>query len=133
MSYNSPGIYLSGCNYNTISGNIANNNYCGIILKYSNYNTISGNTANNNRYGIILRDSNYNTISGNNLIGNDECIVEDNCEGSVFNNNDCGIIFSIPFEIIILITSISAGAVIGVTTLLIKFYLDAKGKKRWRK
>jgi len=35
-------------------------------------------------------DSNNNTISEKILIGNDECIVEENCQGSKFSDNgDC--------------------------------------------
>lgn len=31
--------------------------------------------------------SNYNNIFGNTLIGNDECIVEENCQGNIFSDN----------------------------------------------
>ena len=70
-------------------GNVANNNEYGIILYVSSYNTILGNTANNNEWGINLYFSSYSTISGNILIGNDECIVEDNCRDNKFKDNDC--------------------------------------------
>jgi len=89
-------------------------------------NTISGNTANNNNLsGIDLFSSDNNTISGNTLIGNDECIVEENCQGNAFSDNgDCTYGESedaegIPIELIILISVISGGAVIGVATLLL--------------
>ncbi len=109
------GISLNS-DYNTISGNTANDNYRGISLTFSNYNKISGNTANANTIGIFFLASNNNYISGNTLLGNDECIVEKSgCEGNVFENNDCGI----PLVLIILISSISGGAVIGIVTFLL--------------
>jgi len=79
-------------NYNTISGNTANNNKYGIRLYYSSNNNISGNTANDNEYGIYLSISYSNTISRNNLVGNDVCIYEDEFSTgkNVFENNDCG-------------------------------------------
>jgi len=83
------GISLSLSKNNTISGNTINNNYLGIDLHYSNENTISGNTANYNIYGIFLDRSNYSIVSGNNLIGNDFCINETDCEGNFFENNIC--------------------------------------------
>jgi parallel beta-helix repeat protein len=94
------GITIMDSNNNTISGNIANDNayigfmpreliYTGITVRGDN-NIISGNTANNNQYGIYLYDSNYNIVSGNFLIGNNACIVEDNCYGNQFSDNgDC--------------------------------------------
>ena len=92
-SSNHLGIYLDSSNNNTISGNIANNNGgdidgFGIYLYSSNNNTISGNTANNNtNFGIFLGESNYNIVSGNTLIGNNECIAEENCQGNEFSDN----------------------------------------------
>jgi len=86
-SYSSKGISLYYCNNNTLSGNTANNNDQGIFLRWSNNNTLSGNTANYNRYGIYLSRSSSNTVSGNNLMGNDECIVEEDCQGNVFRDN----------------------------------------------
>jgi len=140
------GIHLSSSNNNTVSGNIANNNnFYGILIysgsdnmisgntAYNNVegisvgnsdnNIISGNTAYNNRDGIYLWDSDNNNISGNTLIGNNECIVEENCQGNTFSDNgECtygqgnG---GIPIEIILLISVISGGAVIGVAALLL--------------
>jgi len=138
---NRVGIYSSSCSLNTISGNTANNNSVGICLAfdihdiisgntvnknnssgislhYSYSIIISGNTANNNNYGIYLTGSIDNNISGNTLIGNAECIVEEgNCEGNVFENNDCD--GGIPIELIISISVISGGAAIGIATLLL--------------
>jgi len=118
-SYNLEGISSWICNRNNISGNIFNaNRLSGLYLYDSNYNNISGNTANNNiQYGIHLLSSDYNIISGNILLGNSKCIVEMESEGNIFENNDCGERF--PFELIILISVISGGAVIGVATLLL--------------
>ncbi len=63
---NAVGITLYYCNYNIISGNIANNNNGAAIFLYrSDYNDISGNTANNNLAGIGLSRSHHNDISGN--------------------------------------------------------------------
>ncbi|MHA2009667.1 MAG: right-handed parallel beta-helix repeat-containing protein [Promethearchaeota archaeon] len=88
---NFEGIYLGGSDRNIVSGNtVNNNNEKGITLLGSSNNTISGNTANNNSYGIGLTESDCNIISGNNLIGNFECIFETDCNGNVFENNDCG-------------------------------------------
>ena len=121
---NSRGIFLAVSSNNIISGNTANNNsFCGIELYYSDFNTVSGNTANDNINGIYLFRSNYNTISGNTLIGNNECIFEENCIGNTFSNNgDCTYgqgDSGVPIELIILVSVISGGAVIGVATLLL--------------
>ena len=91
-SYNDMyGIQLWLSDNNTVSGSTANYNKYGIRLGYSDYNNISGNTANTNYYGIYLISSDNNTISGNTVIGNNLCIHEDDdCEGNVIENNDCG-------------------------------------------
>ena len=86
---NQSGIRLYSSDDNTVSGNTVNNNEAGIYLYYSDTNTVSGNTASNNSiYGGYLEKSNYNTVSGNILIGNDECIVEEDCEGNIFKDNE---------------------------------------------
>ncbi len=91
INNNEVGICLIDSNNNTISGNNVNYNHDdGIYLCWSVYNTVTGNTANDNRYGIHLYESNNNLISGNTLIDNDECIVEESCEGNIFENNQCG-------------------------------------------
>jgi len=112
LNYNQhEGIYLYGSNNNYVSENIANYNFDGLLLwycnniislgntfnanrwaglrlRYSNNNSISGNTANNNiYYGIYLSSSDYTLFQGNTLIGNDECIVEENCQGNTFSDN----------------------------------------------
>ena len=116
-SYNFEGINLWICNYNNISGNTLNTNRgYGAFLHDSNNNSISGNTANSNKLsGIYLASSDYNIISGNTLIANKKCIVEDNCEGNIFINNQC--VERFPLELIILI--ISAGVVFSVPTILL--------------
>ena len=52
-------------------------------------------------------------------IGNSDCIIEIDCEGNILQNNDCVADDGIPIEMIILISSISGGAVIGVTAILL--------------
>jgi len=107
------GIYITFSDYNTITENNVNNNYDGITIHTSNYNNVSGNnvnenmwaaiyfrfsdsnilsgnTVNNNDFGIYLSYSNHNKVSGNTLIGNMECIYEENCQGNTFSDNgDC--------------------------------------------
>lgn len=83
------GISLLLSNNNTISGNFVNNNYRGIELHYCNDNVVMGNTANNNSCGIFLKRSNYSLVTGNNLIGNEVCFDEFDCEGNFFEYNIC--------------------------------------------
>jgi len=81
--------------------------------------------SNYNQIGIYLYSSDVNSISGNTLLGNDKCIVEEKCQGNTFSDNgDCTYGESEdgggnPIELIILISVISGGAVIGVATLLL--------------
>ncbi|MFX1501316.1 MAG: nitrous oxide reductase family maturation protein NosD, partial [Promethearchaeota archaeon] len=84
------GIMLKNTYNNTVSENTVINNYWGIYLCYTNNNTVLRNIVKENYIGIYLRESNYNNVSGNILIGNDECITEFECEGNIFENNDCG-------------------------------------------
>ena len=115
------GIYLDYSDFNIISKNIANyNSYHGIYLILSEHNTITGNTVNyNSYYGIGLILSNYNTITGNTLIGNGECIHEDRCTGNTFNDNGDCIYGQVSIELIILISVLSGGGVIGVLMFLL--------------
>ncbi|MFX1314279.1 MAG: nitrous oxide reductase family maturation protein NosD [Promethearchaeota archaeon] len=88
---NDVGIIIQGSDNSIVSGNTANNNTEeGISLLYSDNNMLSGNTVNYNFIGIYLYSSYYNIISGNTLLGNYYCIFEENCEGNIFENNDCG-------------------------------------------
>ncbi len=91
VNYNgNDGIYLhDNCYKNNVSGNtVNNNNDDGIYIIYSNDNNITGNIINNNGDdGIFLRGSNNNIVSGNTLIGNQECITEEECQENVFNDN----------------------------------------------
>jgi len=122
------GIILIDSNYNVILGNTAfYNTECGIILFESIYNTISRNTANYNQWGIFLYTSSYNTISGNNLIGNDECIVEVNCQGNVIQDNDCTLNDTTSLNYLPSILIIST-AIIGVSVFMIY-----KNRKMFRK
>ena len=88
------GIFIRGVNC-IISGNNASYNAVnGIFLvgwwswESGANNTISGNIANYNQVGIRLEGTNNNIISGNTLIGNDICILERDCEGNVFKDNE---------------------------------------------
>ena len=69
--------------------------------------------------GFLCFFSNNNIISGNIILGNDECIEEAYCEGNTFENNDCGKGNGISFEMILLISIISGGAMVGVVTILL--------------
>ena len=91
------GIIFSYSNYNYFSKNNVNHNTeVGIMLSISDYNTIKANIVNFNEVGISLwgyqelGGSNNNSIIGNTLIGNNQCIYEDeNCHGNIFENNNC--------------------------------------------
>ncbi|MFX1407057.1 MAG: nitrous oxide reductase family maturation protein NosD [Promethearchaeota archaeon] len=110
VSGNTAAIQLFYSDYNTISGNTG----VGIALLASNYNTISRNTAS---WRIILDDSDYNIVSGN-----DACWEErGDCEGNVFsdNNGPCPKGDDFPVELIVLISVISGGAVIGIAAFLL--------------
>jgi parallel beta-helix repeat protein len=87
--YNFHGIYLMSSWNNDILRNTANSSSFGngIHLEISHYNNISGNTANSNVNGIHLDRSHNNTVSGNTLLGNEECIVELDCQDNEFSNN----------------------------------------------
>jgi parallel beta-helix repeat protein len=123
---NLSGICLIDSNYNIISRNTAiYNKECGIVLFHGNYNTISGNTANYNQWGIVLYNTGYNIVSGNILIGNDECIVEVDCQGNVIQDNDCTLTPSLNYFPIILIIST---AIIGASGFIVY-----KNRKRFRK
>jgi len=143
LTDNDHGIHLSSSAFNTVSGNIVNENHYGIFLNFSHANIISGNTANNNEHGIVLSSSldnivlgntannnergimlisssHFNIVSGNTLIGNVECIFEENSQENEFSNNgDCTYGEVILFESIIIILVISGGVVIGLATLLL--------------
>lgn len=113
------GVYLHDSEHNNITDNIANKNqFSGVFLHYSSNNLITGNTANKNGLsGIYLIASDFNTISGNSLIENGKCIKEENCEGNIFINNTCIDIF--PLELVIIISTISGIAVIGIASILL--------------
>ena len=88
------GIYLSGADHCTISGNTASSNYCGIVLDFSSNNNISGNTASSNGHGIrLVSSSNNNIISGNTASSN-VCGIDlfnssnNNISGNTASSND---------------------------------------------
>ncbi|MFW9827736.1 MAG: NosD domain-containing protein [Candidatus Thorarchaeota archaeon] len=96
VSYTSRGISFHSCNYNEISGNIANNNLReGIYLEGSRNNEISGNSANNcsdfaffEGTGISLYYSDQNTISYNTANNNYDCgIYLLNSDYNLVSNN----------------------------------------------
>ncbi|MFX0073985.1 MAG: nitrous oxide reductase family maturation protein NosD [Candidatus Hermodarchaeota archaeon] len=86
---NGNGIVIGVSNDNVISGNVVNyNEGHGLILAASSNTRISGNTITYNAdYGIYLLESNYNLITGNTLIGNNQCIIEENCVENTFRDN----------------------------------------------
>ena len=92
------GIYLSGSNSNTITGNTCNNNKdSGIYLSGSNNNnnTITGNTCNNNNIGIYLSGSNSNTITGNTCNNNKDSGIYLFGSNNTITGNTCNNNFSI--------------------------------------
>lgn len=114
------GIVLLNGNNNILSENSLNNNEDGIHLFSSDYNYILGNSINNNYIGIKLFQSNYNTVSKNILQGNFECITEVYCTKNTFQDNEyCNYGEGISLESIILISTISGIALIGLATLLL--------------
>jgi parallel beta-helix repeat protein len=120
------GICLVDSTYNSISGNTANyNGDCGILLFRSTYNTISQNTANYNQWGTFLYYSDYNTVSGNILLGNDECIVEMNCQGNIIQDNDCTLAPSLAYFPIIL--------TIIIPIMAVSVFIIYQNRKRFRK
>jgi len=93
-------------------------------------NIISGNIANYNQVGIRLEGTDNNIISGNTLIGNNECIVEIDCHGNKFRDNEGCIypkITELPLEYFpgILIISIT---IVGISVFIID-----QNRKRFRK
>ena len=87
---NENGIKLADSNNNLVSGNNASSNLNGISLSNSDENDIIGNIINQNGIGLELWQSNYNFIKDNTLLNNEICILEIDCIGNTFENNDCG-------------------------------------------
>jgi len=127
------GIFIRGVNC-IISGNNASyNGGNGIFLEPIPINVlwwsniISGNIANYNQVGIRLEGTDNNIISGNTLIGNDKCIVEIDCRGNEFKDNE-GCRYpntSLEYFPIILIISIP---ILGVSVFMI--YKNGKKFKK---
>jgi len=63
---------FNSCNYNNVSGNMANNSYVGINIYNSSHNAVTGNTADNNTEGIYLDYSSGNVVWLNVFRGNVE-------------------------------------------------------------
>ena len=122
------GIFIRAVNCNISGNNASYNGVNGIFLEGwwawesiwegGVNNTISGNIANYNQVGIRLEGTDNNIISGNTLIGNDKCIVEIDCHGNEFKDNE-GCRYPEPlleyFPIILIIST----AVIGVSVFMI--------------
>ena len=114
VSYSQSGIMLRSessvlrRNYNnTVSGNVVKDSYWGIFLFLTDNNTILENTLKDNYIGIFLRRSCHNNVSGNTLIGNVKCIIEEECEGNILQNNYCDIQSSISgYNVFLLIGAI---------------------------
>ncbi|UCF49473.1 MAG: right-handed parallel beta-helix repeat-containing protein [Thermoplasmatales archaeon] len=109
LNNNCIGVYISVYNSNFIIANNISNNIHGIISNYSNFNIIVSNTINSNTFfGIELEFCNHNTIKGNNISNNLDGI----CIGySKFNiiksnninfNKEWGIFFGLSFFNIII-------------------------------
>ena len=81
---------LYGQLYALISFNniVRNNSIAGIDLTLSDDNVIWLNEVTSNSYGISLSYSNYNYIMKNSFEMNEICIVEVNCSGNVFYDNE---------------------------------------------
>ncbi|MFX1296064.1 MAG: NosD domain-containing protein, partial [Promethearchaeota archaeon] len=95
-------ILLHTCNYNNVSGNIANNSSWGIALSYSRFNNISNNILNNTDDGLALFYECYNnTITENNIFRTRSAgitIEEENYNNTItrnlLSNNGDGIYIS---------------------------------------
>lgn len=91
------GALLAGSNTGcTISNNnFVENQRNGVYLNFSNnnYNTITGNICNDNvdYHGIAISQSSYNTITGNTCKGNGECGIQNDGSaiGNVIQGNTC--------------------------------------------
>lgn len=125
-NFNSRGIFLDTSNSTIILNNIArNNSIAGIYLNNSDANHIWMNKIINNSYGIYLSYSNYNYIMINSFERNKICIVEVNCSGNVFYDNEAcpyGQKDDFSYELILFILLIFAGLVLGGATLLLFKY-----------
>jgi len=87
---NEYGAKLENCNDVNISKNIFSNNIKGISLSSTDSSYIIENVVNQNGIGLELLESNYNFIKQNILHNNEVCILEIDCIGNIFEDNDCG-------------------------------------------
>ena len=96
------GIYLNiTSDYNTLTGNICDNNLAGIYLSglienpftsypsITSYNTLDNNTCNNNGYGIYLYYSNSNILTNNICLNNTQygIYIDANSNNNTLTNN----------------------------------------------
>ena len=72
LSNNQYGINMNSCDFNTVTGNTAqNNDWYGIHMQYCNSNNVTDNTiTGSGRSGMMMLSCFSNLISGNNLIDN---------------------------------------------------------------
>ena len=119
---NSYGIYLSSFSiWNEVSKNIIRNNiHSGILItNQSDYNDITENLINSNYCGINITDnSDHNDITGNDLLHNTICYyIEDNCDDTLLQDNLCpsGDYFDPIWIFMLLIIGIPIVALIGVS------------------
>ena len=96
------GISIFFSNNNTISGNIANNNYYfGIVFNGDN-NTVSGNILNNNKDSGLIFDGNNNQLIGNTMCCNNRygiypmmsCDFNLFVENNISKNGETGILLT---------------------------------------
>jgi len=130
------GLFIRAVNC-IISGNNASyNGVNGIFLEgwwtwvSGANNTILGNIANYNQVGIRLEGTDNNIVSGNTLIGNDKCIVEIDCRGNEFKDNEGCIYPKITEPPLEYLPSI---LIISITIVGISVFIIYQNRKRFRK
>jgi parallel beta-helix repeat protein len=96
--YPGSGVHIYG-KYNTVVGNIIENNLIGIYLYYSQNNTLANNRISNSYYGVWADHvSSNNTIIGNTIFSNRQAgvhagLASDNntISANIFHNNTYGL------------------------------------------
>lgn len=84
------GLLLGNNNFTDIIGNsVLNNNVTGLYFNNSLHNNITANTINYHNYPIFLHSSNYTLVINNTGFGNNNDIIEKNCDNTnYFKDND---------------------------------------------